>query len=78
MLVDVTEVKAEIVELLKKKNLSFKQREADEKIFNNIKTELTSARAVKQEMESKRKAFQKLQTVLISIEKEIQNKSEQM
>ena len=78
MLVDVTAVKSEIVELLKKKNLTSKQREADEKIFNNIKTELASARAVKQEMESKRKAFQKLQTSLFSIEKEIQNKSEQM
>ena len=78
MLVDITEVKAEIKELLKEKNLTSKQREADEKIFNNIKTELTSARAIKQEMEYKRKAFQKLQTSLISIKKEIQNKSEQM
>ncbi len=78
MLVDVTAVSAEIKELLRKKNLSSQQREADEKIFNNIKTELTSARAIKQEMETKRKAFQRIQTSLISIEKEIQNKSEQM
>jgi len=78
MLVDVTAVKSEIVELLKKKNLTSKQREADEKIFNNIKTELTSARAIKQEMEIKRKAFQRIHTSLFSIEKEIRNNLEQM
>ncbi|MFC2160636.1 AAA family ATPase [Acidobacteriota bacterium] len=78
MLIDVNVVKAEIKELIKKKDLISLQREADEKIFNNIKTELTSARAVKQEMESKRKAFQRIHSSLISIEQEIKNKSEQM
>ena len=78
MLVDVTAVSAEIKELLRKKNLSSQQREADEKIFKNIKTELRSAKAIKQDLESKRKAFQKIHTSLFSIKKEIRNKSEQM
>ena len=77
MLVDVTAVTAEIKELLEKKNQTTQQREADEKIFKVIKTQLASARAVKQEMESKRKAFQRIHSSLISIEREIQNKSEQ-
>lgn len=78
MLVDVSAVTVEIKELLKKKDQFSKKRGADEKIFNAIKTGLTSARAVKQEMESKRKAFQGIHSGLISIEKGIQNKLEQM
>ena len=78
MLIDVTAVTAEIKELLKKKKQTTKQSEADEKIFKDIKTELTSARAIKQEMESKRKAFQRIHTSLFSIEKEIRNNLEQM
>jgi len=77
MLVDVTAVTEEIKELSKKKRLASKQKKADEKKFEDIKTELKSAKATKQELESKRKAFQKIHTGLISIEKEIQNKSEQ-
>lgn len=78
MLVDATAVTSEIKELSKEKNLTAKKREADEKIFNNIKTKLTSARAIKQEMESKRKAFQRIHTSLFSLEKEIRNNLEQM
>lgn len=78
MLVDATAVTSKIKELSKEKNLTAKKREADEKIFNNIKTKLTSARAIKQEMESKRKAFQRIHTSLFSLEKEIRNNVEQM
>ena len=77
MLVDVSSIRKEIKDLKKQKDLTSQQKEADEKKLKDLKTELKSARDKKQELESRRKAYQKIHTSLFSIEKEIQNMSEQ-
>lgn len=78
MLMDITIISEEIGGLLDKKKLATEQQAANEKKFDNIQVEFKSAKDKKQELESKRKVFQQIHTNLIRVEKEIQNKSEQI
>ncbi|MCX5726932.1 MAG: AAA family ATPase, partial [Candidatus Saganbacteria bacterium] len=77
MFTDVTAIAAQIEELLEKKKLLVKQQKTNEEKFESMKTELKAAKAKKQELEAKSKAFQQTHTGLVRIEKEIQGKSEQ-
>jgi exonuclease SbcC len=78
MIMDETAIIGEIDELSKKKSATVEQQVTNEKKFESIKIELKSAKAKKQELESKRKGFQQIHTSIIRFEKEIQGKSEQI
>lgn len=76
-LVDVAVVAEEIKKLLREEKLALKQKEISEKKNKDVETRFKTAKVLKQLLETKRKAFQKIHTSLISIQKEIQNKSGQ-
>ncbi|MBN1871595.1 MAG: SMC family ATPase [Candidatus Omnitrophica bacterium] len=77
MITDITAINVEIEKLSEKEKSMVKQQKVNEEIFSNMKMELKSAKAKKQELESKRKAFQQVHTAFVRVEKEIQGKSEQ-
>lgn len=78
MLVDVTVVTKEIEELLNKKQSVLEQEKANKEKLEHINVEFKSAKTKKQELDSKRKVFQQVHTNIIRVEKEVQNKTEQI
>jgi exonuclease SbcC len=75
MILDVDAVKAEIEALDVLKKSQIEKRKKEEEKAEQLKEDLKAAKAVKQEIDTKRKADQVIEKTLVRLEKEIQNAS---